>query len=118
MALVNDEYNFQRGGLEVTESGLEKWSCGAAINTAYASSCVSGQYGFGIFNPDTFWGPASLADSYGLWKMAYINGDSSSESIQFNVSGDLFTLPAGPVGFALHLDDTTTDYQIRPDQTS
>jgi outer membrane receptor protein involved in Fe transport len=117
LALVNDEYNFQRGGLEVTESGLEAWSCGAAINTVYASSCNSSIYGFSLFNPDTFWGPASLAESYGLWKMAYINGDSSSISIQFNISGDLFTLPAGPVGFALHLDDTTTDYQIRPDQT-
>ena len=71
----------------------------------------------GIFNPDTFWGDVTLAESYGLWKMAYINGDSSSESVQFNVTGDLFTLPAGPVGFALHLDDTTTDYNIKPDQT-
>ena len=67
LALVNDEYNFQRGGLEVTESGLEAWSCGAAINTVYASSCNSSIYGFSLFNPDTFWGPASLAESYGLW---------------------------------------------------
>ncbi len=117
LAIVNDDYNFTRGGLEVTESGLERWSCGAAANTAYASSCVSSRFGFGIFNPDTFWGDVTLAESYGLWKMAYINGDSSSESVQFNVTGDLFTLPAGPVGFALHLDDTTTDYNITPDQT-
>ena len=46
LALQMMNMNFTRGGLEVTESGLERWSCGAAANTAYASSCVSGRYGF------------------------------------------------------------------------
>ena len=116
LAAVNDEYNFTRGGEEVTEAGLRAWSCGGAINSAYSSYCAETPYGYDLFNPDTFWGSYLEAESYGLWDYVYINGDSSSESLQFNLSGELFTLPAGPVGFALHIDDTKTDYEINPDQ--
>ena len=47
---------------------------GAAANTAYASSCVSGRYGFGIFNPDTFWGDVSLQNhtDYGKWHTSMV----------------------------------------------
>ena len=55
--------------------------------------------------------------SYNLWEYAFIEGDSSSESINFHqLTGDLFTMPAGPVGFSLFLEDNQTDYEIDPSQ--
>ncbi|MFL2710211.1 MAG: TonB-dependent receptor domain-containing protein [Gammaproteobacteria bacterium] len=56
------------------------------------------------------------AASYGLWEYVFIEGDSSSESISAQISGDLFNMPAGPVGFSLYLDDNKTEYSIDPSQ--
>ena len=114
VALVNDEYNYINGGKEVLNDSLAAWTCGGAANSAYAEYCVDGPFGYGLYNPDTFYGSYETAVSYNLWQDVFIEGESSSESIQFNISGELFTLPAGPVAFSLHLDDTTTEYMIDP----
>ena len=39
-----------------------------------------------------------------------------SQNYSFNMTGDLFTMPAGPVGFSLYLEDNETDYEIDPSQ--
>jgi len=114
LAYVKDEYSYLNGGREVLNDSLERWACGGVADTIYADFCVQGTYGFRVYNPDTFWGSYDLAESYGLWQRVYIEGESSSESIQFTTSGDLYTLPAGPIGFAFHYDDTKTDYMIDP----
>ena len=114
LAFVQDDYYYLRGGQDVMKDGLARWTCGGAANSAYSSYCEDGPYGFTLYNPDTFWGSFETAQSYNLWEYAYIEGDSSSETVNFNVAGDLFTMPAGPVQFALHLDDTTTEYEIDP----
>ena len=114
LAYVKDEYNYLNGGEDVLNDSLERWMCGGVADSAAASLCTAGTYGYGVFNPDTFWGTYETAASFGLWQRIYIEGESSSETLQFTTSGELFTLPAGPVGFALHLEDTTTDYNIDP----
>ena len=114
LAYVKDEYTYRSGGEDVLNDSLAAWTCGGAIDSAYSSYCVDGAYGFELYNPDTFWGSYETAASYGLWQDTYIEGDSSSETVQFTTSGDLFTLPAGAVGFALHIEDTNTQYEIDP----
>jgi len=114
LAIINDEYNYLNGSKEVLNDSLAAWTCGGAINSDYAEYCVDGPYGYGLYNPDTFWGTYETAVSYGLWQDVYIAGDSSSETIQFTIGGELVNLPAGPVGFSLHLDDTKTEYEIDP----
>ncbi|MBL6903774.1 MAG: TonB-dependent receptor [SAR86 cluster bacterium] len=114
LAYVNDSYDYLTGGQDVLNDSLERWMCGGVADTQYASLCTMGSYGYQVYNPDTFWGSYETAASYGLWQRTYIEGESSSETLQFTTSGELFTLPAGPVGFALHLEDTTTDYNIDP----
>jgi outer membrane cobalamin receptor len=114
LAYVKDSYDYLTGGQDVLNDSLERWMCGGVADTQYASLCTTGTYGFQVYNPDTFWGSYETAASYGLWQRTYIEGESSSETLQFTTSGELFTLPAGPVGFALHLEDTTTDYNIDP----
>ena len=114
LAYVKDEYNYLNGGRDVLNDSLERWMCGGVADTANADLCTAGTYGYGVFNPDTFWGSYETAESYGLWQRIYIEGESSSETLQFTTSGELFTLPAGPVGFAFHAEDTSTDYMIDP----
>ena len=114
LAYVNDSYDYLTGGQDVLNDSLERWMCGGVADTQYASLCTMGTYGYQVYNPDTFWGSYETAASYGLWQRTYIEGESSSETLQFTTSGELFTLPAGPVGFALHLEDTKTDYNINP----
>mgnify|MGYP001596656534 FL=1 len=114
LAYVKDEYNYLNGGRDVLNDSLERWMCGGVADTANADLCTAGTYGYGVFNPDTFWGSYETAESYGLWQRIYIEGESSSETLQFTTSGELFTLPAGPVGFAFHAEDTSTDYLIDP----
>jgi iron complex outermembrane receptor protein len=114
LAYVKDEYNYLNGGRDVLNDSLERWMCGGVADSANADLCTAGTYGYGVFNPDTFWGSYETAESYGLWQRIYIEGESSSETLQFTTSGELFTLPAGPVGFAFHAEDTSTDYMIDP----
>ncbi|MDB2503920.1 TonB-dependent receptor [Gammaproteobacteria bacterium] len=114
LAYVKDSYDYLNGGQDVLNDSLERWMCGGVADTQYASLCVDGTYGYQVYNPDTFWGSYETAASYGLWQRIYIEGESSSETLQFTTSGELFTLPAGPVGFAFHAEDTTTDYVITP----
>jgi len=114
LAYVKDSYDYLTGGQDVLNDSLERWMCGGVADTQYASLCTMGYYGYQVYNPDTFWGSYETAASYGLWQRTYIEGESSSETLQFTTSGELFTLPAGPVGFAFHLEDTTTDYNIDP----
>jgi iron complex outermembrane receptor protein len=113
LAYIKDEYNYLQGAEEVMNDSLDAWSCGGVIDY-YPQLCTAGAYGYSVFNPDTYWGTYEMARSYGLWQYAYIEGESSSETIQFTTSGDIYTLPAGPVGFAFHYEDTSTDYLIDP----
>ena len=61
---------------------LDAWSCGGVIDH-YPQLCTDGAYGYSVFNPDTYWGTYEMAASYGLWEYAFIEGESSSESIIF-----------------------------------
>ena len=113
VAYVYDDYYYLQGAEDVMNDSLAAWSCGGVIDH-YPELCSEGSYGYSVFNPDTWWGTYETAASYGLWRYNYIEGDSSSETLQFTMSGDLFNMPAGPVGFALHIEDTTTEYEIDP----
>jgi hypothetical protein len=115
LAYVYDDYYYLQGADDVMNDTLDAWSCGGVIDY-YPQLCTAGTYGYSVFNPDTYWGTYEMAASYGLWEYAFIEGDSSSESLSFSMTGDLFTMPAGPVGFSLFLDDNQTDYVIDPSQ--
>ena len=115
VAYVYDDYYYLQGGDDVMNDTLDAWSCGGVIDY-YPQLCNSGTYGYSVFNPDTYWGDYEMAASYGLWEYAFIEGESSSESISAQISGDLFNMPAGPVGFSLFVDENKTDYEIDPSQ--
>ncbi|WP_226469552.1 TonB-dependent receptor plug domain-containing protein [Luteimonas panaciterrae] len=66
-------------------------------------------------NQERFWSPMS-ADAF---RSMTTHGHSSAESwmnqAQFAVNGELFNLPAGPVGFAGVLEAGSQGYRLRPD---
>ena len=111
LAYINDSYDYLQGAEEVMNDSLAAWTCGGVVDY-YPQLCTYGAYGYGVFNPDTYWGTYEDAVEYGLWQYAYIEGESTSETVALTLTGDLFTLPAGPVGFAFNYEDTTTDYII------
>jgi hypothetical protein len=115
VAYVYDDYYYLQGSDDVMNDSLDAWSCGGVIDH-YPELCTDGAYGYSVFNPDTYWGTYEMAASYGLWEYAFIEGESSSESISASISGELFNMPAGPVGFSLFLEDNQTDYMIDPSQ--
>jgi outer membrane receptor protein involved in Fe transport len=57
--------------------------------------------------------PEDVALLYGQSKTA---GDTSVEQATFVVTGDIFEMPAGPVGFAAVAEYASQDYRITPDQ--
>ena len=115
VAYTYDDYYYLQGSDDVMNDSLDAWSCGGVIDH-YPQLCTDGAYGYSVFNPDTYWGTFEMAESYGLWEYAFIEGESSSEAISASISGDLFNMPAGPVGFSLFLEDNKTDYIIDPSQ--
>jgi iron complex outermembrane receptor protein len=63
-----------------------------------------------------FYGPISAADYASMSTMVHYDGQSDNASTSFTVSGDLFELPAGPVGFAAVLEASRQSYDLKSDR--
>ncbi|MDX1517028.1 MAG: TonB-dependent receptor [Woeseiaceae bacterium] len=61
---------------------------------------------YSAVDPSTF---NSLRD------IGFDTADSSTDTVQFSINGDLFDLPAGPLGTAVVLEWATQEYDIRLD---
>jgi outer membrane receptor protein involved in Fe transport len=61
---------------------------------------------------DRFFSPISPADFLGFTDIDRTEADSSNATAQFTITGDLFEMPAGPVGMAGVLEWGTQDYTI------
>ena len=117
LTYTEDDYELSETSDFVSVEGIQDWMCGNVANTAFAGACSYGYFGlggyFGIFNPDQWFEPtATSADNLLATAGVYASefGTSGSESTQFQLTGDLFDLPAGPVGFALVVEEHTQKY--------
>jgi outer membrane receptor protein involved in Fe transport len=110
---TNDEYDLTESSQFVTTAGIKEWMCGAQGDSPYCQQDLFlGGY-FGLFNPDVWFestdsSAANLLATAGA-DAAYF-GSSGSESVQASITGELFTLPAGPVAFALVVEDHTQNF--------
>lgn len=68
------------------------------------------------FDVDRFFNPMSPETFQGLIGDAKTIGKSQVTQAQFTVSGDLFELPAGPLGFAAVIESVSQKYSLRPDE--
>jgi len=75
-------------------------------------------YGYAIFSPDAdqFYQPLTRAQYDSITADSVFKPTARSDTFSFTLDrGDLFTLPAGPVGFAANLEYGTQGYDIHPD---
>lgn len=67
------------------------------------------------FDLDRYFNPLTPAAYNSMIDIARTDAESKSTQAQFVLSGDLFDLPAGPVGFAAVVEGVSSEYSIRPD---
>ena len=68
------------------------------------------------FDLDRYFNPMSPETYQGLIGDALTKGESQVTQAQFTISGDLFELPAGPVGFAAVVEAASQKYSLKPDE--
>ena len=68
------------------------------------------------FDFDRYFNPMTPDTYQGLIDDALTKGESQVTQVQFSVSGDLFELPAGPVGFAAVIEGASQKYSLKPDE--
>ncbi|HEU0152627.1 MAG TPA: TonB-dependent receptor [Arenimonas sp.] len=66
-------------------------------------------------NLDRFYGPISAADYASMSTQVKYEAESENKFAQFAVTGDLFELPAGPVGFAAIVETNSQSYDLNTD---
>ena len=67
---------------------------------------------------DRFVTPMTPQQFAGISRRLVSTAESSADQLSFTLSGDLFELPAGPVGFAAVLEGATQEYRLSPDPAS
>lgn len=79
---------------------------------------VEDDYGYAIFSPDVdnFYRPLTQAEYDSITDDSVFHPTSRSDTLSFTLDrADLFSLPAGPVGFAANVEYGTQSYHLNPD---
>jgi iron complex outermembrane recepter protein len=74
--------------------------------------------GYAIFNadPDRLYTPLTRAEYDAIAKRTVYHPESNTDTLSFTLTnGELFSLPAGPVGFASVVEVGTQSYDLNPD---
>ena len=75
-------------------------------------------YGYAMFSPDVdhFYRPLTRAEYDSITDDSVFTPSARSDTLSFTIDrSDLFTLPAGPVGFAGNVEYGTQSYHLNPD---
>lgn len=89
----------------------------AGINEFYLGPRLGTRNGIGVYNPDPsrLYRPLTPADYERLTGFHESDNAAWIQNLAFTVNGDLFELPAGPVGFAGVIEAGNQGYINRPD---
>lgn len=89
----------------------------AGINEFYLGPRLGTRNGIGVYNPDPsrLYTPLTPADYERLTGFHESDNAAWIQNLAFTVNGDLFELPAGPVGFAGVIEAGNQGYINRPD---
>ncbi len=114
------KYDAKRERPRMTVTGATNYFLGPRLGTtgtgAY-TGLVGIPNGLAVYNTnfDRFYGPISEADYASMSTMVKYHGQSENAATSFVLSGDLFELPAGPVGFAATLEASRQSYDLKSD---
>lgn len=89
----------------------------AGVNEFYLGPRLGTRNGIGVYNPDPsrLYRPLTPADYERLTGFHESDNAAWIQNLAFTVNGDLFELPAGPVGFAGVVEAGSQGYINRPD---
>ncbi|GAB1595891.1 TonB-dependent receptor plug domain-containing protein [Lysobacter claricitrinus] len=113
-------YDAVRDRPRMTVTGATNYFLGQRLGTtgqgAYAglAGIPNGQPVYRL-NLDHFYGPITAADYASMSTMVHYDGQSENAAATFVLSGDLFDLPAGPLGFASVVEASHQSYDLVSD---
>ncbi|WP_051885049.1 TonB-dependent receptor plug domain-containing protein [Lysobacter antibioticus] len=102
------EYKVDFSFPSVVQSAVDEYFLGPQLGT-------NGGLPAYRLNQDRFWNPMDMATFQRLTTHGHSSAKSWMNQAQFAVNGDLFDLPAGPVGFAAVLEAGSQGYRLSPD---
>lgn len=116
--LSKAKYHAIRDRPRMTVSGATQYFLGTRLGTTTATTAPGVAAGLPIYqlNLDRFYGPISPADYAAMSTMVHYDGESDNAAASFTISGDLFDLPAGPVGFAGVIEASRQSYDLQSDR--
>lgn len=109
------KYDAKRERPRLTVSGATNYFLGTRLGTTSGIAGVPNGLPIYRLNLDHFYGPISQADYLSMSTMVKYHGVSDNAATSFVVSGDLFELPAGPVGFAGTIEASRQSYDLESD---
>ncbi len=109
------KYDAKRERPRLTVSGATNYFLGTRLGTTSGIAGVPNGLPIYRLNLDHFYGPISQADYLSMSTMVKYHGVSDNAATSFVVSGDLFELPAGPVGFAGTIEASRQSYDLNSD---
>jgi outer membrane receptor protein involved in Fe transport len=115
------EYHAKRERPRLTVAGATNYFMGPRLGTTGTgpyTGLTGISNGLPVYNLNLarFYGVITPQDYQAMSTMVKYDGKSESSTINFSVSGDLFELPAGPVGFAAVLEASEQKYTLITDK--
>ena len=112
------KYDAIRDRPRMTVAGATNYFLGSRLGTTTATTAAGVPAGLPIYrmNLDRFYGPITPADYASMATQVHYDGQSDNASASFAVTGDLFNMPAGPVGFAAVLEASRQSYDLESDR--
>lgn len=115
------KYQALRERPRLTVSGTTNYFLGPRLGTTGVgpyTGLVGVPNGLPVYNLnlDRFYGPITQADYASMSTLVKYNGKSENASTTFVLSGDLFEMPAGPVGFAAMAEASRQSYDLESDR--
>lgn len=109
------KYDAKRERPRLTVSGATNYFLGPRLGTTSGIAGVPNGLPIYRLNLDHFYGPISAADYASMSTMVKYHGVSDNAATSFVLTGDLFELPAGPIGFAAVLEASKQSYDLKAD---
>lgn len=117
VAVGGARYDAVRDRPRMTVSGATNYFLGPRLGTTTSTTAPGVAAGIPIYrlNLDRFYGPISPQDYASMSTMVHYDGQSENRAASFVLTGDLFDMPAGPLGFAALVEASEQSYRLVSD---
>ena len=110
---TDDDYDLEESSDFVSVAGIQTWMCGTQVDSPFCADNYFLNGYQGLYNPSV-WNRESNQSAKEILEIAGIDaatfGTSGSTSYQLSLTGEILTLPAGPLAFAFVMEDHHQEY--------